>query len=39
LLATAGANRIKTDDGPILWTANQQLRVPKAWSTDEQESD
>ena len=38
VLATAGANRIKTDDGPILWTANKQLRVPAAWSKEEEQA-
>ena len=38
-LALAGANRINTDHGPVVWTANKQLRVPKGWSSEEQEHD
>lgn len=38
-LALAGATRINTDHGPVLWTANKQLRVPKGWSSEEQEHD
>lgn len=30
VLGDIGANRIKTPDGPILWTANKQLRAPDA---------
>lgn len=35
-LALAGANRITTDDGPIIWTANKQLRVPPGWNSEEE---
>lgn len=30
-----GANRILTDDGPVLWTSNGQIRTPRAWKGDE----
>jgi putative phage-type endonuclease len=35
LLGNAHANRIKTPHGPVLWTANAQLRAPKAWGSDD----
>jgi hypothetical protein len=40
-LVIAGANRIATapqgedSDGPIVYTSNKQLRVPKAWNSEE----
>lgn len=34
-MAIAGANRIKTDDGPIVWSTDKKLLVPRAWSSEE----
>ncbi len=36
VLGDIGANRIKTPDGPVLWTKNKQLRAPDAWGKPEE---